>query len=186
MFGRFLRLIEELTKQIFSSGFSAVRSRAMETAPRSLGVQLCFHRGAILTVLCFKQVCIEASTITSCRYIYIYIHIQSHTRIYIYIYIYIYYIYIYTHTNDICTYTSCMHLVCAYRICMYTCMYRQGGHGRSVPSRLSLAVDPRCAAASPLERDQRSAAVRNTHRLGHLRGLSEVSPDSTIIQEMVR
>ena len=28
------RLIEELTKQIFSSGFSAVRSRAMETATR--------------------------------------------------------------------------------------------------------------------------------------------------------
>ena len=26
------RLIEELTKQIFSSGFSAVRARAMETA----------------------------------------------------------------------------------------------------------------------------------------------------------
>lgn len=125
MFGRFLRLIEELTKQIFSSGFSAVRSRAMETAPRSLGVQLCFHRGAILTVLCFKQVCIEASTITSCRYIYIYIHIQSHTRIYIYIHIQM----IYAHTHHVCiwyvhTGYACIH-VCTAKVAMAV-QYHQG------------------------------------------------------------
>ena len=37
------RLIEELTKQIFSSGFSAVRSRAMETATRQYWA--CHGRG---------------------------------------------------------------------------------------------------------------------------------------------